>query len=97
MRNIEIQLDCLFACPLSCTTSPAQSPSNVHTMAAAEQAAREKEGGRGERYFVLNVNICPMLREELEDRHMVILSGIVCIRPSLLHDGSQGKRNAVRG
>ena len=60
-----------------------------------ENTEREKRGG--ERYFVLNVKICSMLSEELEDRHMAILSGIVCGRPSVLHDGSQGKKNAVRG
>ena len=62
-----------------------------------DRTQREKEGERGERYIVLNVYICPMIREKLEDQHMAFLSGIVCGRPSVLHDGSQGKKNAERG
>ena len=34
---------------------------------------RGKEGGRREHYLVLNVKICPMLSEELEDRHMAVI------------------------
>ena len=61
------------------------------------QREKEEDRGRGKRYIVLNVKICPMLREELEGRHMANQSGIVGGRLSALHNGSQGKGNAERG
>ena len=74
-----------------------QSKESSESIDRGENTEREKERGRGERYIVLNGNICPMLSEELEDRHMAIKCGKECGRPSALHDGSQGKRNAERG
>ena len=71
--------------------------SSEATIGKTEHREREREGEGEERYIVLNGNICPMLREELEDRHMAIKCGKECGRPSALHDGSQGKRNAERG
>ena len=71
--------------------------SSEATIGKTEHREREREGEGEERYIVLNGNICPMLQEELEDRHMASLSGKMCGRCSVLHDGSQGKENAMRG